>query len=194
MSRAAIQSFSSLANRDIEDEHVPLAAEFGLGILPWSPLAFGMLSGKYDRTAAESSTPRAAGLPTSAGQAGEQRPAEDKRLDGANPFGDSLFTDKNWQIVDALKAIAKQVNESPARVALAWVASRPGVTVTLMGVSKTAQLIDNMAALEFVLSDAQRLALDVVSAPPPRMLYSLFSPTLRQQAVFGGSSVSAWRP
>lgn len=189
----ALQYFYSLANRDIEDEHVPMAAEFGLGILPWSPLAFGMLSGKYDRVAVESSVPRTAGLPSSAGPAGGQRPAGDKRLDGANPFGDSLFTDKNWQIVDVLKAVAKEADESPARVALAWVAGRPGVTSTLMGVSNTAQLQDNMAALGLVLSDAQRLALNTVSAPPLRMLYSLFSPALRQQAVFGGSSVSAWR-
>ena len=193
-SPVAIQYFYSLANRDIEDEHVPLAAEFGLGILPWSPLAFGLLSGKYDRALVDASAPRSAGLPNGAGKEGELRPVDDKRLDGANPFGDSLFTDKNWQIVDVLKAVAKEAGESPARVALAWVTGRPGVASTLVGVSKIAQLGDNIAALDLVLSNAQRSALDAVSAPSPRTLYSLFTPALRQQAVFGGSSVAPWQP
>lgn len=190
----SIQNFYSLANRGIEDEHVPMAGEFGLGILPWSPLAYGLLSGKYDRATVEASAPRSAGLPNSAGKEGELRPANDKRLDGSNPFGDSLFTEKNWQIVDVLKTVAKEACESPARVALAWVAGRPGVTSTLIGVSKTAQLIDNIAALDLTLSDGQRDALDKVSAPVPNMLYSLFTPALQKQVVFGGRSVSAWRP
>ena len=190
----AMQYFYSLANRDIEDEHVPLAAEFGIGIMPWSPLAFGLLSGKYDRSAVEASAPRSAGLPSDAAKQGELRPANDKRLDGANPFGDSLFTDKNWQILEVLKAVAKEAGESPARVALAWVVGRPGVASTLMGVSKVAQVADNIAALDLALSEAHRAALDAVSAPAPRMLYSLFTSDMRKQAVFGGSSVSAWRP
>ena len=190
----AMQYFYSLTNRDIEDEHVPLAAEFGIGIVPWSPLSFGFLSGKYDRATVESAAPRAAGLPREAAAAGEQRPAEDKRLDGANPFGDTLFTERNWRIVDALKKIAQEAGQSPARVALAWVTGRPGVTTTLLGVSRVEQVSDNIAALDLVLSAKQRAALDAVSEPTPRMLYSLFTPALRQHAVFGGSAVSRWRP
>ena len=189
----AMQYFYSLANRDIEDEHLPLATEFGIGILPWSPLAFGLLSGKYDRTTVETTALRAGGLPSGAAEVDAVRAADDKRLDGANPFGDSLFTEKNWQILEVLKAVAKDVGQNPASVALAWVVGRPGVTSTLMGVSKTAQVVDNVAALGLILSDAHRTALDAVSAPPPRMLYSLFTPALRQQVVFGGSAVSAWR-
>ena len=189
----ALQYFYSLANRDIEDEHVPLAAEFGLGLLPWSPLAFGLLTGKYDRAVVDAAAPRAGGLPTGVAQDGALRPADDKRLDGANPFGDTLFTDKNWQILDVLKSVAQQTGESPARVALAWVVGRPGVTSTLMGVSKTAQIHENVAALDLMLSTTHRAALDAVSAPSPRMLYSLFSPAVRQHAVFGGSSVAPWR-
>lgn len=188
----AMQYFYSLANRDIEDEHLPLAAEFGLGMVPWSPLAFGLLTGKYDRAAVEAAAPREGGLPSGAAKDEESRPADDKRLDGANPFGDTLFTEKNWQILDVLKSVAEQVGESPARVALAWVVRRPGVTSTLMGVSKTTQILENVAALDIVLSSEHLAALDAVSAPSPRMLYSLFSPTARQHAVFGGSTVAAW--
>lgn len=190
----AMQYFYSLTNRDIEDEHLPLAAEFGIGIMPWSPLSFGFLSGKYDRQTVEASASSAGGLPRDASTPGEKRPVEDKRLDGANPFGDSLFTERNWKIVDALKQVALDVGQSPARVALAWVINRPCVASTLMGVSRLEQMADNMSALDLVLSTAHRAALDAVSAPTPRMLYSLFTPTMRQNAVFGRNAVSPWRP
>lgn len=186
----AMQYFYSLANRDIEDEHIPLAAEFGMAVMPWSPLAYGLLTGKYERSLVEAAAPRAGGLPRDASKAGEQRPADDKRLDGANPFGDSLFTERNWKIVEVLKQVAQDIDQSPARVALAWVACRPGVTSTLMGVSTVAQVTDNMSALDVALSAQQLAALDAVSSPDSKMLYSLFTPALRKHVVFGGSTVT----
>ena len=185
----AMQYFYSLVNRDIEDEHIPLAAEFGMGIMPWSPLAYGLLSGKYDRSTVEAAAPRAGGLPRDAAKTDENRPSDDKRLNGANPFGDTLFTERNWRIVDALKEIANEAGQSPARIALAWVAGRPSVAATLMGVSRAEQVADNISALDIALSEKHQAALDAVSAPDPKMLYSLFTPKLRQHAVFGGSSV-----
>ena len=189
----ALQYFYSLVNRDIEDEHVPLAEEFGMGIVPWSPLAYGLLTGKYDRAAVEAGAPRAGGLPRDAALGNAQRPADDKRLDGANPFGDTLFTERNWKIVEELKRIAREAEQSPARVALAWVCGRPGVTSTLMGVSRAEQVADNAAALDIVLSAEHRAALDALSAPADPRLYILFTPALRQHAVFGGSSVTTRR-
>ena len=112
-------------------------------------------------------------------------------IDGANPFGDSLFTERNWKIVDELKRIATEADQTPARIALSWVCGRPGVTSPLMGVSRPEQVSDNAAALEITLSPEHRAALDAVSTPAdPRMLYSLFTPALRQHVVFGGSSVT----
>lgn len=186
----AMQYFYSLVNRDIEDEHVPLAKEFGMGVVPWSPLAYGLLTGKYDRATVEAGPTRAAELPGDGAKDGAARPEGDKRLDGANPFGDTLFTARNWSIVDELKRVAAEAHESPARIALAWVTGRPGVTSTLMGVSRPEQVRDNAAALDLVLSPEHRLALDTISAAAePRMLYSLFTPTMRQHAVFGGFAV-----
>ena len=182
----AMQYFYSLVNRDIENEHVPLASEFGMGILPWSPLAYGLLTGKYDRAQVESAA-------RDATKTGEPQP-DDKRLAGANPFGNSLFTESNWKILDVLKDVAREAGQSPASVALAWVVGRPGVTSTLMGVSRVEQVADNIAALGVVLSPEHRAALDAVSTPPQKMLYSLFTPTMRQHAVFGGSAVVPWRP
>jgi aryl-alcohol dehydrogenase-like predicted oxidoreductase len=188
----ALQYFYSLANRDIEDEYMPLAAEFGMGIVPWSPLAFGLLTGKYDRATVEAAAPRAGGLPRDAAQEGEQRPDGDKRLDGANPFGDTLFTERNWTLLDALKAVASDAGHSPAGIAYAWVNGRAGVASTLLGVSRVEQLAENVAALDIVLTPAQRSALDAASAPAQKNLYSLFTPAMRQHAVFGGSTVRAW--
>jgi aryl-alcohol dehydrogenase-like predicted oxidoreductase len=186
----ALQYFYSLVNRDIEDEHIPLADEFGLGMVPWSPLAFGLLTGKYDRATVEAAGPRSGGLPSDAAKDGETRAVHDKRLDGANPFGDTLFTEHNWKIVEIVRTIAKQAGETPARIALAWVIGRPGVSSTLMGVSRVEQVTDNIAALDLILSLEHRAALDAVSIANPRILYSLFTPALRKNVVFGGSSVT----
>jgi aryl-alcohol dehydrogenase-like predicted oxidoreductase len=179
-------------NRDVEEEFVPLAAEFGMALQPWSPLAFGLLTGKYDRNVVEAAGPRQGGLPREVAQPGTEPPGDDKRLDGANPFGDSLFTDRNWTIVDAVQRVARECGESAAKVALAWVIQRPGVACTLMGVSKVEQVRDNIAALDLNLSVAHLAVLDEASAPVQKMLYSLFTPALRQHAVFGGSPVRSW--
>ena len=185
-----MQYFYSLVNRDIEEEHIPLAKDFGMGVVPWSPLAYGLLTGKYDRATVEAAPPRAGGLPRDAAADNEQRPADDKRLDGANPFGDSLFTPRNWKIVDEVNRVAAEAGESAARVALAWVCGRPGITSTLMGVSRAEQVADNAAALELALAKEHRAALDAVSASVDPRLYALFTPTLRQHVVFGGCSVA----
>ena len=188
----ALQYFYSLANRDIEDEYIPMAAEFGMAVVPWSPLAFGFLAGKYDRATVERAEARAAGLPRDAAATDEVRPADDKRLDGSNPFGDSLFTERNWRIAEVLRGVALEAGQSMATIALAWLRERPGVSATLMGASRIEQVAENIAALKVTLSDKHRATLDAVSAPEPRMLYSLFTPAGRQHAVFGGSAVSAW--
>lgn len=188
----ALQYFYSLVNRDIEEEFLPLATEFNMAVQPWSPLAFGLLTGKYDRTAVESTAPRGSGLPREVAAPESKRPVTDKRLDGANPFGDSLFTDRNWAIVDVVRRVASACGETPARVAIAWVAQRPSVSSTLIGVSKVEQLKDNIAALNIRLPAEHLAELDEASAPSQKMLYSLFSPSLRQHVVFGGSPVSSW--
>jgi aryl-alcohol dehydrogenase-like predicted oxidoreductase len=186
----ALQYFYSLVNRDVEDEHVPVAAEFGMGMVPWSPLAFGLLTGKYDRANVEAAGPRAAGLPKDAARTDDERPEGDKRLDGPNPFGDSLFTPHNWTVVDEVKRIAGAIGQSPARVALAWLTNRASVASILIGVSRPSQLADNIAALELVLPPEHRMALDAVSAPvEPRMLYGMSQMPMRQHIVFGGSTV-----
>lgn len=186
----ALQYFYSLVSREVEAEHLPLARHMGLGMMPWSPLAYGLLTGKYDRATVEAAAPRAGGLPDKAGGS-EGRAEDDNRLDGANPFGDTLFTDRNWRIVEALKGVAHELGESPARVALAWVLSKPGVDTALMGVSRPSQVQENISATDLRLPREQIAALDAASAPEAAMIYGLFTPEARQNLVFGGSPVEA---
>jgi aryl-alcohol dehydrogenase-like predicted oxidoreductase len=184
----ALQLFYSLVSREVEAEHVPLARDVGLGLMPWSPLAYGLLSGKYDRTTVEAGPSRAGGLPSMAASDHEDR---SPRLDGANPFGDMLFTERNWSIVEAVRHVATEIGQTPARVALAWVLGRPAVRTTLVGVSRVAQLQDNIAAIDLRLDPEHLAQLDTASKPGLPMLYGLFSDEMRSQAVFGGATVLA---
>lgn len=184
-----LQYYYALTERGVENEHVPLGRALGIGLVPWSPLAYGLLTGKYDRATMEAGASRQGGVPNAGGPAGE-RPEGDKRLDGDNPFGDTLFTDRNWRIVDELKRIATETGETPARIALAWVVGRPGVSSTLMGVSRVEQVADNAAALALKLSPDHLAALDIVSGGTGNFLYGLFERQVRNQVVFGGANVA----
>lgn len=186
-----LQYFYSLVERGVEAEHVPLGGSLGMGLVPWSPLAYGLLTGKYDRAAVEAGAARQGGVPNQGGASDDAHAAGDKRLDGDNPFGDSLFTDRNWRIVDVLKQVAAEMGEAPARVALAWVVGRPGVASTLMGVSRAEQITDNVGALELALSSEHLSLLDEASGGAEGFLYGLFKPAFRNQIVFGGADVRA---
>jgi len=165
----AMQLEYSLVARDVENEHFPAAREAHIGIMPWSPLAGGFLSGKYDRA--------------NTGGTG--------RLSGANPFGDSKFTDRNWDILDALKAVASEIKRAPAQVALAWTLARPGVASTLIGASKVSQLESNIAAAAIVLTEEQMNRLNEASAPTLGFSGALARPTIRRM-IFGGHDVAGW--
>ena len=185
----ALQYFYSLVSRELEAEHLPLAQDIGLGLMPWSPLAYGLLTGKYDRATVEAAPSRTGGLPNEAAT-GEAKAAGGARLDGANPFGDTLFTDRNWKIVDALKAVASEIGEPPAKVALAWTLARPTVDTVLVGVSRVSQLRENIGAVSLTLSADHHAALDQASRPDLPMIYGLFGDEMRKQVVYGGAAVS----
>ncbi|AWB19937.1 aldo/keto reductase [Methylobacterium currus] len=187
-----LQYFYALVERGVESEHVPLGRAFGLGLVPWSPLAYGLLTGKYDRAAVEAGPPRRSGPPNEATGHGPAGLVEGGRLDGDNPFGDNLFTERNWRIVDAVTRVAAEAGETPARVALAWVIGRPGVASTLMGVSRDGQVTDNVAALGLTLSAEHLAALEAASGGREPMLYGLSRPPLRDQVVFGGADIRGW--
>lgn len=170
----ALQLEYSLVERNIEREHIPAAQEFGLGICPWSPLASGFLTGKYEND----------------GRAFKGDGRLEKVKDSGNPTF-ARFTDQNWKILDVLLDVSKQLHRSPAQVALNWVATRPGVTSTILGASKFAQLEDNLSAIEFSIPTNLRQQLDAVSAPPSIHPYMFFEPFI-QGMIHGGTKVRGW--
>jgi aryl-alcohol dehydrogenase-like predicted oxidoreductase len=131
----------SLLERTVEQELVPMAHELGLGITPWSPLKSGVLSGKYTRH--------------NIGQIKADR----------GVIADTFLTEKTFAIVDALDIIAKAHQSTVARVALAWVQAQPGVTSTIIGARRLAQLEDNVKALEVKLSTEELGRLDALTKP-----------------------------
>ncbi len=167
----ALQLAYSLVERGIEREHLPAARELGLGITPWSPLAAGFLSGKYERGSASGTGER--------------------RLDGPNPFGDRLFTERNWQILEGLRGVAAQIGQPPAQVALAWVMAQPGVTAPIIGASKLEQLRDNLASLELRFTTEQLQVLNGTGAQDS--LYAGISPPEVKRSIFGGVEVQGWQ-
>lgn len=140
----SLQAQYNLATRALEREHVPLCTKFGLGILAWSPLAAGLLSGKYRR-----------------GQA----PPEGSRLAQWKERYASFDTARNWAIVEELVAVAKELGHTPSQVALAWLLARPVVSSVIFGARNVQQLDDNLGAGELDLPAEALARLDAVSAP-----------------------------
>lgn len=168
----ALQLEYSLVERSIEREHVGAAQELGLGICPWSPLASGFLSGKYTREGASSS--------------------KGSRLDVLKASNNPVFnkfTEQNWNVLDTLQEVAKQLGRSPAQIALNWVATRPGVTSTIIGATKLKQLEDNLAALNFEIPAELRQKLDEAGALEAIHPYMFFGEVL-QERVRGGVKVT----
>jgi aryl-alcohol dehydrogenase-like predicted oxidoreductase len=140
----SVQAYYSIGGRDLEREIVPLANDQRLAILPWSPLAGGLLSGKFSRDKAG---------PEGARRTTFDFPPVDK--------------ERTFTIVDAMRPIAARHEVSVARVALAWLLHQPHVTSIIIGVRTREQLLDNLAATELRLSVEELGALDKVSALPP---------------------------
>jgi aryl-alcohol dehydrogenase-like predicted oxidoreductase len=157
------QIYYSLQARDAEYELVPTSVDQGLGILVWSPLAGGLLSGKYRR--------------------GVEAPAGSRHLSGWDepPVHDE---DKLYDTVDALVGIADGHGVSPAQVSLAWLLGRPAVTSIIVGARTEEQLSDNLKAANLTLSASERKTLDDVSAMP--LLYPQW-----HQAKTSGDRLSA---
>ena len=136
----ALQIEYSLMQRTVEGELVPMAEELGLGVLPWSPLKGGALTGKYTR-------------------------ANGAKMQGPRGARAGDFTDKQYDIIEAVGKVAAECNASSSTVALAWLKSRPGVTSTIIGARTLEQLDANLRALDVTLTPDQIAALDSASKP-----------------------------
>lgn len=144
-----LQPQYSLLVRGIEHEVVPAALDAGVGLLPWSPLAGGWLSGKYSRDESPTGATRLGENPTRGMEAWEARNADEH----------------TWRVVDAVREVAEQLGSTPSRVALSWLADRPAVTSVILGARTVEQLEDNLASADLDLPADLRTRLDDVSTP-----------------------------
>jgi aryl-alcohol dehydrogenase-like predicted oxidoreductase len=139
-----LQAYYSIAGRDLERDIVPLLEAEKTGLLVWSPLAGGLLSGKFTRE--------------------NQKPEGTRRSEFDFPIVDK---ERTWRILDVMRPIAEAHGCSPARIALAWLLTKPVVTSVIIGAKRRDQLDDNIAAVDVALSADEIKALDDVSALPP---------------------------
>lgn len=182
-----LQYSYSLIDRGVELDIGPAGTEFGLGLVPWSPLGGGMLTGKYGRELL-SRAGQAPAMPDRAAETGEG--GSDGRLNGDNPFGGMLFTERNFDVVDVVREIATETGKSVAQVSLAWVATRPGVSSVLIGASRPDQLTQNIASLDVTLTDEQLARLETATAMTLPSPYFIFK--LPRTSLYGGNEVAPW--
>jgi aryl-alcohol dehydrogenase-like predicted oxidoreductase len=138
-----LQAYYSIAGRDLERELVPLLESEKMGLLVWSPLAGGLLSGKFSRE--------------------NQKPEGSRRSEFDFPIVDK---ERTWRILDVMAPIAKAHGCSSARISLAWLLAKPVVTSVIIGVKRLDQLHDNLAAVELDLTKEEIKRLDEISTLP----------------------------
>jgi len=141
---ASLQAFYTIASRDLEREIAPLLQDQGVGLMVWSPLAGGLLSGKFDRDGKG---------PDGARRVAFDFPPVDK--------------DRAFACIDAMRPMAEARGVSVARIAISWLLHQPFVTTVIVGARSTEQLDDNIAATEVELTIEELDALNTVSALPP---------------------------
>lgn len=161
----------SLQAREAEYELVPIAIDQEVGILVWSPLAGGLLSGKYRR--------------------GKQHPAGSRRL---TEWQEPPVRDEGalYDVIEVLVEIGQERRVSAAQVALAWLLGRPGVTSLIVGARTDEQLVDNLASADLVLSEQERGRLDKVSALP--LLYPYWHQVASVSERLGAADLALLRP
>src|SRR5579883_984624 len=141
---ATLQAYYSLAGRELERELVPLVEDQKLGLLPWSPLAGGFLSGKFTRSGAAD---------------------QDARRTKFN--FPPVDLERGYEVVEAMQKVAERRGATVAQVALAWLLHQPSVTSVIIGAKKASQLTDNIGALDVKLAAEDLAELNKVSAPRP---------------------------
>ncbi|QIS02475.1 aldo/keto reductase [Nocardia brasiliensis] len=170
----ALQVEYNLAERTVERELVPMARELGLGVIPWSPLASGVLTGKYSRA---DRTDDAEGSPM----------GSRKNIAAAQ----GSLTERTLGIADVVKQVAGEIGTSPAQVALAWTLRNPAVTAPIIGARTAAQLEDNLGALDVALDAGQLNRLAQVSAIELGFPHDMLARPMTRNVVSGDLKIVA---
>ena len=161
---AALQVEYSLLERNVEQDLIPMALEFGLGVTPWSPLKSGALSGKYTRA-----------------NAGAQKGDRGAFLEGS-------LNEETYAVIDQLEIIAKAHETSVAAVSLAWLSAKPGVTSPIIGARRLTQLEDNIKALDVKLTAEEIATLDALTQPKLGFPHNMLP--MAPAIINGGASVN----
>ena len=170
---AALQIEYSLVERSVEHELMPMARALGLGVMPWSPLGGGILSGKYGQ----------ADLDTR----GERDVAATRKGVIASS---GLLNATSLAIAGVVAEVAAEIGATAAQVALAWTLRHPAVTAPVIGARTLAQALDNLGALDVVLGEEHVARLDAASAPAPIFPQRFVGQPMVQQLMFGGAQVT----
>jgi aryl-alcohol dehydrogenase-like predicted oxidoreductase len=166
---AGMQMQYSLIERSVERDLLPMGRDLGVGMVAWSPLGGGFLSGKYARAEKGSTDPM------------------DETLRMATSR--NRVTDRNLAVLGAVEAVAKETGRSAAQVAIRWVLQRPGVDSAVFGARTAAQLDDNLAAASFELSEAQMARLDEASKPDLGYPHSYLKSASVTKYLYGGAHI-----
>lgn len=166
----ALQLEYSLIERSIEREHIAAAQEMGMALCSWGATASGFLSGKYEKGASVKGS---------------------GRLSAGGPQMDR-FSSGNWEILEAVQAVATELGKTPAQIALNWVATQPVSTSPIVGARSLEQLKENLAVLKFSIPLELRQRLDAASALPPVHPYRMYQPPMAEMLA-GGVNAQPWR-
>ncbi|MEV0702746.1 aldo/keto reductase [Saccharopolyspora sp. NPDC050389] len=138
----SMQNHYNLVYREEEREMIPLCLDQGVGIIPWSPLARGLLTGSRERGGGQTTV-----------------------RSGSDPIADTMYADDDFDVVDAVRTVAAERDLPPAQIALAWLLGRPGVTAPIIGATRTKHLEDAVAAVRIRLSEDEVATLQAPYRP-----------------------------
>jgi aryl-alcohol dehydrogenase-like predicted oxidoreductase len=170
----ALQVEYSLIERTVERDLIPMAREMGLGVIPWSPLASGVLAGKYTKAdLGGSSVGGATGT----------------RKDIAALAG--TLTERGLGVAEVVKTVAAEAGRTPSQVAIAWTLLNPGVTAPIVGARTLAQLEDNLGALDVALTSDQRARLEKASAVELGFPHEMLARPITRSVVFGNVRIAS---
>ncbi|SCB14592.1 Predicted oxidoreductase [Bradyrhizobium yuanmingense] len=169
----ALQIEYNLVERTVEHELIPLAASLGLGVLPWSPLGGGVLTGKYTRADLRDSQDRAVGTTRASIIASS-----------------GLLNERSLDAAETVRAIAWELGATSSQVAIAWTLSNPAVTAPVIGARTLEQAEDNFGAVGISLSPEQMARLDQATAPDPIFPGRFLRRPMVEQLIFGGAAVA----
>jgi len=171
----ALQIEYNLIERTVERDLIPMAREMGLGVVPWSPLASGVLTGKYSKSDLDAGDGTASAAGTRKNIAA----------------GNGALTERGLKIADVVKSVATELGKTPSQVALAWTLLNPAVTAPIVGARTQKQLEDNLGALTVSFTEAQIARLAEASAVELGFPHEFLARPLTRNVMFGEVKIAA---